>query len=75
MCLFICVCVFIKLHVTAQSAGPDLQLNSSHSLPLALLLLILPSKGGSTMLITKTSDQTRREQYVLCVVCVFINWT
>ena len=61
VCVYLlnCVCVFIKLHITAQSGLPC---HPSHSMPLALIL-----PRGSMILVTKTSDQTR-----VCVcVCVF----
>ena len=51
----VCVCVFIKLHITAQSG-------------LVILVILChcvdPPKGGSMILVTKISDQTRH-------VCVF----
>ena len=84
--LGVCVCVFIKLHITAQS-GPAILVilchhairpcHPSHSMPLAL---IDRPKGVSMILVTKTSDQTRQRstlsllvQVLLGVcVCVFI---
>ena len=57
------MCVFIKLHITAQS-GPVM---------LAILQYaarIDPPKGGSIILITKISDQT--QQCVCVCVCVVI---
>ena len=58
----VCVCVIIKLHITAQS-GPVIQV--------LLWPRIDPPKGGSMILVTKTSDQTRRVCVCVCV-CVFI---
>ena len=56
----VCVCAFIKLHITAQSG-------------LVILVILTtrvdPPKGGSMILVTKTSDQTR---CVFVCVCVFI---
>ena len=61
----VCVCVFIKLHITAQS-GPVIlvKLYATRTDP--------PKKGGSMILVTKTSDQARQRGGVyVCfsVVC------
>ena len=56
--------VFIKLHITAQS-DPVI---------LAIIFYAIridpPKKGGSIILITKTSDQTR--QRVCVFVCIYL---
>ena len=54
----LCVCVFIKLHITAQSGSVILVILSTR---------IDPPKGGSMIRITETSDQARQG---VCV-CVY----
>ena len=58
----VCVCVFIKLHITTQS-GPVILVIIYHS--------HCSSQGGiNDILVTKTSDQTRQRGVCVCV-CVF----
>ena len=58
------VCIFVKLHVTAQSG------RASESFDVTR---IDPPKWGSMILVTKTSDQMRQRMYVVCMdVVVFI---
>ena len=59
VCVCVCVCVFIKLHITAQSGLVILVFYATR---------IDPPKGGSMILVTKTSDQTR--VCVCACVCV-----
>ena len=59
--------VFIKLHITAQSG------------PVMLVILqyaarIDPLEGGSMILITKISDQTR-QCVCVCVLSSHLSWT
>ena len=51
-----CVCVFIKLHITAQSGPVILAFYATR---------INPPKGGSMILVTKTSDQARQRGHTL----------
>ena len=63
VCMYVCmfVCIFIKLHITAQS-GPVIE--SFYA------TRIDPPKGGSMILVTKTSDQTR--MYACMYVCMYV---
>ena len=67
VCMYVSmyVCIFIKLHITAQSGL------SSESF---YATCIDPPKGGSMILVTKTSDQTRQRvcMYVCMYVCIAI---
>ena len=69
LCACMCVYIFMKSHITAQS-DPVILVILCHS-------RIGPPKGGSTTIITKTSDQTRQRGHTLCAcvyvcVCVFV---
>ena len=57
VCMY--VCIFIKLHITAQSGLVILSFYATR---------VDPPKGGSMILVTKTSDQ----MYVCMYVCIFI---
>ena len=59
----VCVCVFIKLHITAQS-GPVILV--------ILCIRIDPPKGGSMILVMKTSDQRCVCVCVCMRVCVCV---
>ena len=59
MILCVCECVSIKLHITVQFES----CHPSHFVPLALI----PPRGGSMILVTKSSDQTRQRG-----VCVYV---
>ena len=68
--MYVCmyVCIFIKLHITAQS-GLALSSESFYA------TRIDPPKGGPMILVTKTSDQTRQRGHTLCVclyVCMYV---
>ena len=51
ICMYVCmyVCIFIKLHISTQS-GPVIRVILCHS-------HFDPPKGGSMILVTKTSDK------------------
>ena len=62
----VCVCVFIKLHITAQSGPVILVIHATR---------VDPPKGGSIILVTKTSDQARQRGHTLSTylyVCVCV---
>ena len=64
----VCVCVLIKLHIATQSGPIILAFYATR---------IDPPKGGSMILITDTSDQTRQKgvcaRVCLCLcLCIFI---
>ena len=61
------MCVFIKLHITAQSGPVTIEPIDSHYMPLILVLVLLMPRGfkGSIILITITS--IRRDKGDVCV--------
>ena len=54
--MYVCMYVFIKLHITAQSGPVIYSFYATR---------IDPPEGGSMILITKTSDQTRQRGHAL----------
>ena len=67
-CMYVCmyVCIFIKLHITGN---PALSSESFYA------TRIDPPKGGSMILVTKTSHQTRHICVYIylyeCIVCIY----
>ena len=58
------VCIFIKLHITAQS-GPVIRV-------ILYATRIDPPKGGSMILVTKTSDQTDKGDTLSLLVQILL---
>ena len=61
------VCIFIKLHITAQSGLVILSFYATR---------VDPPKGGSMILVTKTSDPTQQRGHTLStctnLVCMYV---